>query len=116
MKLKSDLELSELTPTNVQDVLKEAVDSNKIVLFMKGNPLMPQCGFSAQVAEIMTRVGTEYKSFDVLSNELVRNGIKEFGNWPTIPQLYVGGKLVGGCDILTQMFNDGALQTLIEEA
>lgn len=87
---------------------------SKIVLFMKGSPSFPQCGFSARAVAILREVGAEFSSVDVLSDEEIRQGIKEYGNWPTIPQLYIDKKLVGGSDIMMEMFEAGELQDLVK--
>jgi len=96
--------------------IQTLVDSDHIVLFMKGVREFPQCGFSAQVVQILDSVVPEYTTHDVLSDPEVREGIKEFSNWPTIPQLYVQGKFLGGCDIVTEMFRAGELQTALQPA
>ena len=97
----------------VAERIANNIKSNDVVLFMKGTPVFPQCGFSAAVVQILTDVGVKFKSFDVLKDPELRQGIKEFSNWPTIPQLYVKGEFVGGCDIITEMFQSGELQTLL---
>lgn len=97
------------------DRIKADVESNDIVLFMKGTPAMPQCGFSATVVHILDHVGVKYKGVNVLADPEIRNGIKEFSNWPTIPQLYVKGEFVGGCDIVKEMFENGELKPFLEE-
>jgi len=84
-----------------------------IVLFMKGIPAAPQCGFSATVVQILSQLAVPYKTFDVLSDPMIREGIKDFSNWPTIPQLYIKGEFVGGCDIVREMFQSGELGSLI---
>ena len=89
--------------------IQEIVDGDRVVLFMKGSKHFPQCGFSATVVEVLKRVGTEFNSVNVLEDPEIRQGIKEFANWPTIPQLYVGGKFVGGCDIIREMYENGEL-------
>jgi monothiol glutaredoxin len=99
----------------VRDRIHGMVSQYPIMLFMKGTPQAPQCGFSARVANILQDLGVRYASFDVLADPEVRQGIKDYGNWPTIPQLYVDGELVGGSDILSEMFVNGELQTLLEE-
>src|ERR1700721_1210857 len=91
------------------------VKSNDVVLFMKGTPQFPMCGFSGQVVQILDYLGVPYKGLNVLENEELRNGIKEFSSWPTIPQLYVKGEFVGGCDIVREMFQAGELQQMFEE-
>lgn len=90
------------------------VQSNKIMLYMKGTPESPQCGFSAQAIAVINNYGVEFGSFDVLSDEDIRQGIKEYADWPTIPQLYVNGEFVGGCDIITEMHNKGELEQLLK--
>jgi monothiol glutaredoxin len=92
------------------------INANDIVLFMKGSKKLPQCGFSATVAAIMERLGiTEYKDINVLADAEIREGIKAYANWPTIPQLYIKGEFVGGCDIVRDMFQSGELQALLKE-
>ena len=86
------------------------VGSDRVVLFMKGDRRFPQCGFSAQVIQILDQIGPEYTTVDVLSDPEIRHGIKEFSTWPTIPQLYVAGEFVGGCDIIQDLFRSGELQ------
>ncbi len=89
---------------SIQDWIKNEVETNDVVLFMKGTPTFPQCGFSGQVVQILDYVGVPYKGVNVLADDEVRQGIKEFSNWPTIPQLYVKGEFVGGCDIIRDAF------------
>jgi monothiol glutaredoxin len=101
--------------TSATDRIKADVESNDIVLFMKGTPAMPQCGFSATVVHILDHVGVKYKGVNVLADAEIRQGIKDFSNWPTIPQLYVKGEFVGGCDILKEMFEAGELRPFFEE-
>ena len=91
------------------------VRSHPVVLYMKGSPVFPQCGFSAQVVQILSELGVKFQSFDVLSDDDLRQGIKEFSNWPTIPQLYVQGEFVGGCDIVREMYLNGELAALLKE-
>ena len=100
---------------NIQDAIKQEVTGNEVVLFMKGTPQMPMCGFSSQVVQILDYLGVNYKGVNVLADEEIRNGIKEFSNWPTIPQLYVKGEFVGGCDIVREMFQSGELVTHLGE-
>ena len=100
---------------SIHDQIKNAVDSNDVVLFMKGTPQMPQCGFSGQVVQILDYLGVEYKGINVLTSNDLRQGIKDYSNWPTIPQLYVKGEFVGGCDIIREMFQAGELQGFLEE-
>jgi monothiol glutaredoxin len=93
----------------------EIVNSSDVLLFMKGTPYFPQCGFSSRAVAILEHLGVEFGSFDVLQDPEVRAGIKEFSDWPTIPQLYVQGEFVGGCDIITEMFQSGELSGLLKE-
>ena len=99
----------------VQDWIRKAVASNDVVLFMKGNKNFPQCGFSAQVVQILGHVGVDYKDINVLDDMGIREGIKSFSQWPTIPQLYVKGEFVGGCDIIREMFQQGELGQLFDD-
>ena len=91
------------------------IKTNPVVLFMKGTPVFPQCGFSARVVQILSHMGVPFKGVNVLEDMEIREGIKEFSNWPTIPQLYVQGEFVGGCDIITEMFQSGELSGLLKE-
>ena len=100
---------------STQERIAEQIQNNKIMLFMKGTPQFPQCGFSGRAVQILQACGAEFGSFDVLSDEEVRSGIKEYSNWPTIPQLYVDGKFIGGADIMTEMYQRGELQKLVEQ-
>ena len=93
----------------VFDRIQEEISDNDIVLFMKGTPVFPQCGFSAAVVQALTHLGVKYKGVDCLSDPSLRDGIKEFSNWPTIPQLYIKEEFVGGCDIVKEMFESGEL-------
>ena len=95
--------------------IEAEIKENDVVLFMKGNPMFPQCGFSAAVVQILSHMGVKFKGIDVLVDPPLRDGIKRFSNWPTIPQLYVKGEFVGGCDIITEMALSGELDTLLEE-
>ena len=99
----------------VQQRIKDDIQGNDVVLFMKGSPVFPQCGFSAAVVQILTHLNVKFKGIDVLSDPSIRQGIKEFSNWPTIPQLYVKGEFIGGCDITREMFQAGELQQLFAE-
>ena len=101
---------------DVQGRLKALVESNDVVLFMKGSPLFPQCGFSSRAVAILNHLGTEFESVDVLQDQAVRQGIKEFSDWPTIPQLYVKGEFVGGSDIMMEMYERGELAQLLEDS
>ena len=95
--------------------IKSEIDANPVMVFMKGTPQFPQCGFSSQVVQILDYLGVDYGSANVLSSDEVRQGIKEFSDWPTIPQLYVKGEFVGGCDIVREMFETGELRPFLEE-
>jgi len=97
------------------DVIKREIDSSDVVLFMKGVPAAPQCGFSATVVQILSYLGVPFKGVNVLADPAIRQGIKDFSNWPTIPQLYVKGEFVGGCDIVREMFEEGELKTFLAE-
>lgn len=98
-----------------QDQIKETVTSNDVVLFMKGTKTMPQCGFSSRVAGVLNFMGVDYNDVNVLADEDVRQGIKDYSDWPTIPQLYIKGEFVGGCDIITEMTLSGELDTLFTD-
>ncbi|MCJ7599018.1 MAG: Grx4 family monothiol glutaredoxin [Methyloceanibacter sp.] len=100
---------------DVQDWIGKQIAGNEIVLFMKGTKAMPQCGFSMQVAQILNNLGVAFKDINVLEDIGVRDGIKAYSNWPTIPQLYVKGEFVGGCDIVREMFQAGELQELLTQ-
>lgn len=102
--------------SDVQGRIKSEIDANPVVLFMKGTKESPQCGFSAQVVHLLKQYGTTFKDIDVLADYDLREGIKQFSNWPTIPQLYVKGEFVGGCDIAMEMHRKGQLQTVLEKA
>ncbi|MFO0389711.1 MAG: Grx4 family monothiol glutaredoxin [Alphaproteobacteria bacterium] len=96
--------------------IESDINNNDIVLYMKGTKQVPQCGFSATVAQVLERLGiTEYKDINVLADAEIREGIKQFTNWPTIPQLYVKGEFIGGCDIVREMYQSGELQQLLAE-
>ena len=97
----------------IKDEIQTTVSKNDVVLFMKGTPNFPQCGFSGQVVQILTHLGVPYESVNCLANDEIRQGIKEFSNWPTIPQLYVKGEFIGGCDIVREMFQSGELAALL---
>lgn len=100
---------------DVQQLIKEQVTSNPVVLYMKGTPQFPQCGFSAVSVQILKACGVaRFFSVNVLDDPEIRNGIKAFANWPTIPQLYVGGEFIGGCDIMREMYEEGELQKLLQ--
>jgi len=100
---------------SVQDTIKQQVTDNKIVLYMKGSPDFPQCGFSARAVQVLRACGVDdFFTVDVLQDADIRQGIKDFANWPTIPQLYVDGEFVGGSDIVTEMYQSGELQKLVK--
>jgi monothiol glutaredoxin len=100
---------------DIQNEIKTTVDSNDVVLFMKGTATMPQCGFSSRVASILNYMGVAFKDVDVLASDEMRQGIKTFSDWPTTPQLYVKGEFVGGCDIVTEMTMSGELDKVFED-
>ena len=99
----------------VSQRIQQEIGSSDVVLFMKGTPVFPQCGFSATVVQVLSHMGIKFKGIDVLQDPGIRQGIKEFSNWPTIPQLYVKNEFVGGCDIIREMFQSGELQELFSE-
>ncbi|QNM96841.1 Grx4 family monothiol glutaredoxin [Chitinimonas koreensis] len=100
---------------DIQEKIRQTVTENPVVLFMKGTPTFPQCGFSAKAASILKACGVDqYKAVNVLADDEVRQGIKEFANWPTIPQLYVKGEFVGGSDIMSELYQNGELQKMLE--
>ena len=100
---------------DIQAWIDNEVKSNDMVLFMKGTPAMPMCGFSGQVVQILDHLGVRYKGINVLEDDAIRQGIKDYSNWPTIPQLYVKGEFIGGCDIVREMFQAGELQDMLSE-
>ncbi len=102
--------------SDVQDSIREQVEGNPVILYMKGSPQFPQCGFSMRAAQALAGCGVEFAYVNVLEDEGIRQGIKEYGNWPTIPQLYVSGELLGGCDIIMEMYESGELQQAVESA
>jgi monothiol glutaredoxin len=102
--------------TPVDEKISKLLSDNKIMVFMKGNKLMPQCGFSNQVVQILNILGVPYETLDVLADPDIRQGIKEYSNWPTIPQVYINGEFVGGSDVMTQLYQQGELQQMVEVA
>ncbi len=100
---------------DINAVIQSEIEKSPVVLFMKGTPVFPQCGFSARVTQILSHLGVPFKGVNVLEDPEIRDGIKSFSNWPTIPQLYVKGEFIGGCDIVTEMFQSGELTTLLAE-
>ncbi len=103
--------MSESNP--VHERIRSEVNADDVVLYMKGTPVFPQCGFSAAVVQVLTHLGVPFKGIDVLADPSLRQGIKDFTNWPTVPQLYVKGEFVGGCDIVREMYESGELQQLL---
>jgi monothiol glutaredoxin len=101
--------------TTISSRIEREITENPVMLYMKGNPRFPQCGFSARVVQILTHLGVQFSSANVLEDPALRDGIKQFSNWPTVPQLYVKGEFIGGCDIVTEMFQSGELETLLSE-
>ena len=101
---------------DIQQKIKNLVENNKVVLFMKGTPEMPQCGFSARTIQCLKAVGAPIEAVDVLADAEIRQGIKDFTNWPTIPQVFIKGEFIGGCDIVGEMFQTGELKKVVEEA
>ncbi len=99
---------------SVKDRIETDLKANDVVLYMKGTPVFPQCGFSAAVVQVLTHMGVKFKGVNVLEDPEIRNGIKEFANWPTIPQLYVKGEFIGGCDIVREMYQTGELADLLQ--
>jgi monothiol glutaredoxin len=102
--------------TPIHDQIKTAIDTTDVVLFMKGTPDFPMCGFSQRVVAILNHLNVPYKGINVLENDALRQGIKDFSNWPTIPQLYVKGEFIGGCDIVTELYQSGELATQLKDA
>ncbi len=104
-----------MSDTMAAERIRADINANDVVLYMKGTPVFPQCGFSAQAVQILSMLGVKFKGVDVLSDPSLRQGIKDFSNWPTIPQLYVKGEFVGGCDIMREMFQSGELQKTLAD-
>ncbi|MCE3255377.1 MAG: monothiol glutaredoxin [Rickettsiaceae bacterium] len=100
--------------TNIFEDIKNTISSNDVVLYMKGTKEFPQCGFSATVCHILTKMGVNFRDIDILKDPELRQGIKDFSDWPTIPQLYVKGEFIGGCDIVKEMYESGELQQLLK--
>ena len=100
---------------NVVERIEQDIKGNDVVLYMKGTPVFPQCGFSAAVVQVLSTVGVKFKGVNILEDPGLRQGLKEYSNWPTFPQLYVKGELVGGCDIVREMYESGELQTLLQD-
>ena len=102
------------TSNPVTERIEQDITSNDVVLYMKGTPVFPQCGFSAAVVQVLTQLGVKFKGIDVLTDPSLRQGIKDFSSWPTIPQLYVKGEFIGGCDIIREMYQTGELQEVLQ--
>ena len=102
-----------MTSNPIVQRIQQDISDNDVVLYMKGTPVFPQCGFSAAVVQVLSDLGVKFKGIDVLTDPSLRQGIKEFSSWPTIPQLYVKGEFVGGCDIVREMFDTGELKDLL---
>lgn len=115
MIVRNEVKIEEnLSPEAVSPAIQKMIEENKLMIFMKGNSMVPQCGFSAQVIEIFKQLNAEFSTFNVLDNMSVREGVKSFSNWPTIPQVYFQGKFLGGCDIVTEMYQKGELDALMK--
>ncbi len=102
-----------MTPETMKTTIQTTIDTHPVTLFMKGSAQMPQCGFSSRVAGVLTYMGVEFHDVDVLADDMLRQGIKDFSDWPTVPQLYVKGEFVGGCDIITEMVLSAEMDTLL---
>jgi monothiol glutaredoxin len=100
---------------DVQNRIEKEINNNDVVLFMKGTPVFPQCGFSSMVSQVLSHIGVEFKGVDVLAEPTLRDGIKSFSDWPTIPQLYYKGEFIGGCDIVKEMHENGELKELFSK-
>lgn len=105
-----------MSQVTIDDRIRDEISSADVVLFMKGTPVFPQCGFSALVVNVLTHMGVKFRGIDVLQDPALREGIKVFSDWPTIPQLYVKGEFIGGCDIVKEMFEAGELQQVFDNA
>lgn len=116
MLIKRDLRLEEeVSAENAQETIKKQIEENELLIYMKGSSFLPQCGFSAQTIDIFNRLNVSYRTFDVLSSFEIREGIKAYSNWPTIPQVYYKQKFLGGCDVVTEMYENGDLEALISD-
>jgi monothiol glutaredoxin len=102
-----------MSDTSVRDQIAKTVNDNDVVLYMKGTPTFPQCGFSSTVVQVFDYLGVDYSAVNVLEDPAIRQGIKDFNNWPTIPQVFVKGEFIGGCDIVREMFETGELRTML---
>ena len=101
--------------SGINERIQQQIDGDAVVLYMKGTPVFPMCGFSAQVVQILSQAGVPFQSYNILEDQELREGLKAFSNWPTFPQLYLKGELVGGCDIVREMYQAGELQQLLSE-
>jgi monothiol glutaredoxin len=108
--------LETVSMENINERIEQTLASHPILLFMKGNPDFPQCGFSAQAAAALNACGAEFATFNIFEDPEIREGLKAYSNWPTYPQLYVSGELIGGCDIIVEMYHSGELKKLLDEA
>jgi monothiol glutaredoxin len=106
---------NQMSEAAAADRIKDDIASNDVVLYMKGTPVFPMCGFSAAVVQVLSHMGVKFKGVNVLDDPSIRQGIKDFSNWPTIPQLYVKGEFVGGCDIVREMYQSGELQQVLQD-
>ena len=106
--------MSQNTNLDTTAIIDQEINNNDVILFMKGTPVFPMCGFSATVVQILTKLGTKFHSINVLDNPEIREGIKKYSSWPTIPQLYIKKEFVGGCDIVTEMYENGELLDLLK--
>ncbi len=106
--------MNAVTDNPVFDRIRQDISDNPVVLYMKGSPVFPQCGFSSTVVQVLSHLGVRFKGIDILQDQALRQGIKEFSSWPTIPQLYVRGEFVGGCDIVREMYESGELIEMLK--
>lgn len=102
--------------SEIQEKIKHDIYKHKVILFMKGSKLMPLCGFSARVVEVLRQIGVDFETRDVLQDDTLRQGIKDYSNWPTLPQLYIEGEFIGGCDIVLQLHEEGKLESLLRRS
>ena len=107
--------MEQMNDNPVYTRIRREIEDHPVVVFMKGTPMFPQCGFSAAVVQVLSNLGVKFQGIDVLTDPSLREGIKQFSNWPTIPQVYVQGEFIGGCDIIREMYASGELQQLLEE-
>ena len=103
-----------MTGTTIKDQIEKDIKANKVLLYMKGNKMAPMCGFSGQVVQILMNCKVDFETRDILQDEILRQGIKDYSDWPTLPQLYINGEFIGGCDIITELYQSGELKTLLE--